>query len=114
MNSPYKPQYDTTQFPKRIVKPAEAYKTIGISSSEGERRVINDPHFPKKIRLGTRSVGYVLAEVDAYIDHLIAASRSPTPRPTGKPQAATLQTRPTGTPEPVAPRSSGSASGEAA
>lgn len=101
MHSQNKPQYDTTQFPKRIVKPAEAYRIIGISSSEGERRVINDAHFPKKVRLGPRSVGYVLIEVEAYIDHLIAASRSPTPRPTGKPV-------------PVAPRSSGSASGEAA
>lgn len=96
-----KPQYDTPPRPKRIVKPAETYRYIGISGSEGERRVKSDPHFPKKVRLGPRSVGYVLAEVDAYIDHLIAASRSPTPHPTGKPG-------------PVATQNSGLASGEAA
>lgn len=125
---------------KRIIKPAEAYKNIGISSSEGERRVISDPYFPQKVRLGPRSVGFVLAEVEAYIDHLIAASRPRKPRPTcapapiepharpvGKPQAVgpqsrptskpeslARQRRPTGAPEPVAPKSSGSASGEVA
>ena len=114
MDIPYKQQYDTNQPPKRIIKPAETYRYIGISGSEGERRVKGDPHFPKKVRLGPRSVGYVLAEVDAYIDHLIAASRSPTPRPTSKPQAVAPQTRLSGKPEPVAPQNSGKASGEAA
>lgn len=114
MHSQHKPQYDTTQSPKRIIKPAEAYRTIGISSSEGERRVLGDPNFPKKIKLGNRAVGFLLSEVEAYIDHLIAASRSTTSRPTGKHQAVGPQSRQATKPEPVAPQSSGSASGEQA
>jgi len=95
--------HESANRPKRLLKASEAFRRIAISKSEGERRVVDDPNFPKKIKLGTgersRSIAFLESEVDAYIDHLIAASRSPTARPTGKP-------------EPVAPRSSGSASGE--
>jgi len=108
--------HESANRPKRLLKAAEAYRRIAISKSEGERRVVDDPNFPKKIRLGTgersRSIAFLESEVDAYIDHLIAASRSPTPRPAGKLQQEAPQTRPSGKPEPAAPYNSGAASGE--
>lgn len=84
--------HEATNRPKRLLKADEAYRRIAISKSEAERRVLDDPNFPKKIKLGTgersRSVAFLESEVEAYIDHLIAASRSTSLRPRGKPQTS--------------------------
>ena len=61
--------------PKAIIRLGKLLGLLGVSRSTVYLRInpeskYYDPMFPRSIRLGTKSVGWILADVYAYIDHL--------------------------------------------
>lgn len=61
--------------PKAIIRLRKLLGLLGVSRSTVYLRIspqskYYDPKFPKSIRLGAKSVGWILADVYAYIDHL--------------------------------------------
>lgn len=61
--------------PKAIIRLANLLELLGISRSTVYLRLnpgskYYDPRFPKSIRLGAKSVGWILADVYAYIECL--------------------------------------------
>ena len=61
--------------PKAIIRLAKLLELLGISRSTVYLRLnpesqYYDPRFPKSIRLGAKSVGWILADVYAYIECL--------------------------------------------
>lgn len=56
----------------RIIRLPEALHRTGYSRSAWYRQQERDTAFPKPIKLGARSVGYLEAEVDAFIERLAA------------------------------------------
>ena len=56
----------------RIVRLPEALHRTGFSRSAWYRKLETDANFPKPIKLGARSVGYLEAEIDAFIERLSA------------------------------------------
>lgn len=60
---------------ERILRPKTAWTMLGISKSYFYALAKTDPNFPKAIELGKNSKGYLLSEVQAYIQHWIKESR---------------------------------------
>ncbi|MDG1281817.1 MAG: AlpA family transcriptional regulator [Pseudorhodobacter sp.] len=56
----------------RIIRLPEALHRTGFSRSAWYRKLETDASFPKPIKLGARSVGYLEAEIDAFIERLSA------------------------------------------
>lgn len=56
----------------RIIRLPEALHRTGFSRSAWYRKLETDANFPKPIKLGARSVGYLEAEIDAFIERLSA------------------------------------------
>jgi prophage regulatory protein len=56
----------------RIIRLPEALHRTGFSLSSWYRKLETDANFPKPIKLGARSVGYLEAEIDAFIERLSA------------------------------------------
>jgi predicted DNA-binding transcriptional regulator AlpA len=54
----------------------QATKEIGLSEPTMRRRAATDPHFPRKIKLSARRVGYLRRDIEAYLDRQYAASRT--------------------------------------
>ncbi len=84
-----------------ILRRKQVEARIGLSRSaiyaklkfNADRPKEYDPTFPKPVMLGERSVGWVAAEVDAWLDRQIAKSRTDgasCPAPAPATRAATL------------------------
>lgn len=61
--------------PRTIIRLSMLLGLVGVSRSTVYNRVnpkskYYDPMFPKSVRLGAKAVGWVLADVYAYIEHL--------------------------------------------
>ena len=56
----------------RILRRREVEHRVGLSGMEIWRRE-KAGSFPRKVRLGPNSVGWVEAEIDAYLEELVAA-----------------------------------------
>lgn len=61
--------------PKAVIRLDKLLGLLGVSRSTVYLRInpeskYYDPMFPKSIRLGAKSVGWILADVYAYIEHL--------------------------------------------
>ena len=61
---------------KRIIRQKEVSEKLGLSKATIWTYVRTRDDFPKPIRLGTNSVGWLELEIDAFIDARIAASRA--------------------------------------
>lgn len=57
---------------KRLLRPKDVCKKLGISRTDLWSKTKNG-EIPKPVKLSNRNVAYVEAELDAYIDRLIAA-----------------------------------------
>lgn len=60
---------------RRIVRLAQLMERLGLSRSTVYLRLnpkskYHDPKFPKPIRLGAKAVGWLMADISAYIDYL--------------------------------------------
>ena len=60
----------------RIIRQKEVSEKLGLSKATIWTYVRTRDDFPKPIRLGTNSVGWLESEIDAFIDARIAASRA--------------------------------------
>jgi prophage regulatory protein len=58
----------------RIIRLPEALHRTGFSRSAWYRKLESDTGSPTPIKLGARSVGYLEAEIDAFIDRLTTQS----------------------------------------
>lgn len=61
--------------PQTIIRLNTLLGLVGVSRSTVYNRInpkskYYDPMFPKPVRLGTKAVGWILADVYAYIEHL--------------------------------------------
>ncbi len=56
----------------RILRKHEVLHRVGLSGMEIWRREKAD-QFPRRVKLGPNSVGWVEAEIDAYLEQLVAA-----------------------------------------
>lgn len=61
--------------PKAIIRLNTLLDLVGMSRSTVYNRInpkskYYDPMFPKRVRLGPKAIGWVLADVYAYIEHL--------------------------------------------
>ena len=56
----------------RILRKPEVVHRVGLSGMEIWRRE-KAGRFPRRVRLGPQSVGWVEAEIDAYLEQLVAA-----------------------------------------
>jgi predicted DNA-binding transcriptional regulator AlpA len=45
----------------------QACKDIGLSEPTMRRRAATDPHFPRKIKLSARRVGYLRRDIEDYL-----------------------------------------------
>lgn len=61
---------------KRIIRQKEVCDKLGLSKATVWLYVRTRDDFPKPIRLGANSVGWLESEIDAFIDARIAASRA--------------------------------------
>ena len=52
--------------PKRIVRFSYLVHATGLSRGACYREMENNPDFPKKIKLGSRAIGFDADEIDAY------------------------------------------------
>lgn len=64
----------------RIMRRREVEAAIGLSRATiydriNPKSVRFDATFPRPIKLGASAVGWIAAEVDQYLDHLVAKSR---------------------------------------
>ncbi|AOJ68048.1 MULTISPECIES: helix-turn-helix transcriptional regulator [Burkholderia] len=55
--------------PRRIVRMPALLERVGLSESEVRRR-IKAGTFPRPVKLGPRAIGFVVADVDAWLDAL--------------------------------------------
>ena len=55
-----------------IIRDPECHRKIGVSRMTRDRRE-KAGLFPRRVRLGRNSVGWVLAEVEEYLEQLAAA-----------------------------------------
>ena len=58
----------------RILRLKQVQDVIGLKKSQ-IYALANTPGFPQRIKLGTRAVGYIEREVQAYIESRVKASR---------------------------------------
>ena len=58
----------------QIIKKPDVQRITGLSGSS-IYRLVSDGTFPKPIKISTRSSGWVLSEVEAYLEARIKASR---------------------------------------
>jgi prophage regulatory protein len=70
--------------PHAILRLRRLTQKIGISNASVYNKLnpkskYHDPSFPKPIRLGVSSVGWLESSVDAWLDSCIAASQSTFP-----------------------------------
>jgi len=56
-----------------IINTVDAAKKLGLSKSTFHRRAIQDPGFPKQVKLSSQRVGYIEGELDDYIEKLATA-----------------------------------------
>ncbi len=56
----------------RILRLHECLTMTGLSRSTWHRKIKEDPHFPKPVRLGECAVGWIESEVQDWIDALKA------------------------------------------
>lgn len=61
---------------KRVIRLKEVSDKLGLSKATVWLYVRTRDDFPKPIRLGANSVGWLESEIDAFIDARIAASRA--------------------------------------
>ena len=61
---------------KRIIRQKEVSEKLGLSKATIWTYARTRDDFPKPIRLGANSVGWLESEIDAFIDARIAASRA--------------------------------------
>ena len=61
---------------KRVIRQKEVSDKLGLSKATIWLYVRTRNDFPKPIRLGANSVGWLESEIDAFIDARIAASRA--------------------------------------
>jgi prophage regulatory protein len=59
-----------------IERPQQVWARLNVSPATGWRRVRNDPDFPRPVKLGPNSTGFLRHEVDAYIRTLAERRRS--------------------------------------
>ena len=72
-----------TQFLKQVVSKKELKTVCGIPySPQHIQRLENAGRFPKRIRLGTNRVAWLLTEVEAWIDERVAQRDAITPTDT--------------------------------
>ncbi|ABC33948.1 DNA-binding protein [Burkholderia pseudomallei] len=55
--------------PRRIVRMPALLERVGLSESEVRRR-IKAGTFPRPVKLGPRAIGFVVADVDAWLEAL--------------------------------------------
>ena len=56
---------------KKIVRFRYVEEATGMSRAACYREIERNPDFPKRIKLGTRAVGFDADEVDAYVEKII-------------------------------------------
>ena len=61
---------------KRVIRQKEVSDKLGLSKATVWLYVRTRDDFPKPIRLGANSVGWLESEIEAFIDARIAASRA--------------------------------------
>lgn len=54
--------------PRRILRPREAAEIIGVGRTTLYIFEQRDPHFPRKVRLSSRHVGYFADEIAAWLE----------------------------------------------
>lgn len=59
-----------------IIRFRDVVKRTGLCRSSIYNKLQSDPNFPKRIRLGTRSVGFLSDEIDAWIQRCIDDSKT--------------------------------------
>jgi len=57
---------------KKIVRFRYLEEATGMSRAACYREMEYNPNFPKRIKLGVRSIGFDASEVDAYVEKIIA------------------------------------------
>ena len=57
---------------KKIVRFKYLEQVTGMSRAACYREMERNPDFPKRIKLGERAIGFDAAEVDAYVEKIIA------------------------------------------
>ncbi len=67
---------ETQNSTKRIIRQKEVCDKLGLSKATIWTYVRTRDDFPKPIRLGANSVGWLESEIDAFIDARITASRA--------------------------------------
>ena len=67
---------ETQNSSKRIIRQKEVSDKLGLSKATIWTYVRTRDDFPKPIRLGANSVGWLESEIDAFIDARITASRA--------------------------------------
>ena len=65
---------------RRLLRRKQVEQVLGISKSSIYARLDKksphyDPAMPRPIKIGATSIAFVESEINAYIDHMIAASR---------------------------------------
>ena len=50
-----------------VLTVVQACKDLGLSEPTMRRRAATDPHFPRKIKLSARRVGYLRRDIEAYL-----------------------------------------------
>lgn len=51
-----------------LLTPAQVCELLSIGDATLRRYAKNNPHFPRKVKLGPRRVAYVSAEIEKYIE----------------------------------------------
>jgi len=59
----------------KIIRMKDVIGTTGLSRSSIYQKISSN-QFPKQVRLGARAVGWVLDEVNNWVNHQIEASRA--------------------------------------
>jgi len=65
---------------RRLLRRRQVEQALGLSKSTIYARMDKnssqyDPAMPRSIKIGVTSIAFIEAEINAYIDHLIATSR---------------------------------------
>jgi prophage regulatory protein len=59
--------------PARVLRARDVCKRVGFAGTSGLYRAMEREGFPRPIRLGERQVGWLVCEIDDWIDRAVTA-----------------------------------------